>query len=404
MDRIPFNRPHVVGTERDYIDAAIATGHLSGNGAFGDRCTTWLREIHGSHTAMLTPSATGALEMMALLLELDPGDEVIMPSFAFVSCANAFALRGAVPVFVDIGAGDHNLDPEQVAAAVTSRTRAVLALHYAGVSCDMRALSALCRDLDLVLLEDAAHALLAQDTDGRTLGGIGAMAALSFHETKNLHCGEGGALLVNDARYAARAEVLQEKGTNRSRFFRGQVDKYTWVDLGSSYLLSEINAAFLWGQFERAREITERRGKVWREYQVGLSDLAGDGRLSLPVAMGNAHSFGVSVTDGRERDGLIRHLDRLGIHATFHYVPLHSSIGGRRLGRAHGRLPRTAAISERLVRLPLWIDLQDDQIGRVIEGLLSYGPLLRASPLTDALEGGAPRPPMNHQTEGRNPG
>lgn len=375
---IPFNRPHTVGTEFGYISDAIERGQLSGNGAYAQQCTDLLADMTRSARVLLTPSCTAALEMMALLTEVGEGDEVILPSFTFVTSANAFALRGATPVFVDIRPDTLNLDERQVEAAITERTKAIVAVHYAGVGCDMSALADIAARHGLALLEDAAQGICSTHGTGdaaRPLGSFGALGALSFHETKNVHCGEGGALLINDDAFAERAEILQEKGTNRSRFFRGQVDKYTWVDLGSSFLLSEINAAFLWAQLLHAEEITRRRLAIWDRYHEAFADLEAEGLLRRPVvsadAQHNAHMYYVLVEDVAKRDAIIRFLGERGVRAVFHYVPLHEAPAGRRLGRAHGDLPVTLDAGERLLRLPLWPDLGDAEVDHVIDAVRS---------------------------------
>lgn len=373
--KIPFNRPHAVGSEFAFIREAIENGHLSGNGAFTTRCTDRLAELTTSRRVLLTPSCTAALEMMAMLAGVGPGDEVIMPSFTFVSTANAFVLRGAVPVFVDIRPDTLNLDERLVEAAITDRTRAIMVVHYAGVSCDMDALAAIARRHDLLLLEDAAQAILSTYGAGeQPLGSIGDMGALSFHETKNITCGEGGALLLNDERWIERAEVLQEKGTNRSRFFRGHVDKYTWIDIGSSYLLSDVSAAFLWPQLLNAEQITGRRLEIWDRYHAAFAALEDEGGVRRPIVPAdcrhNAHMYYLLVSDVDERDALIARLAERGVHAVFHYVPLHEAPAGLGYCRAVGDLPVTSDASDRLVRLPLWPDLDDASIELVVESVL----------------------------------
>jgi dTDP-4-amino-4,6-dideoxygalactose transaminase len=376
VPRIPFNRPHTVGTEFEYISQAIGRGHLSGNGAFTTQCSERLVELTGAARVLLTPSCTAALEMMALLAEVEPGDEVIMPSFTFVTTANAFVLRGAVPVFVDVRPDTLNLDERLVEAAITERTKGIMAVHYAGVGCDMAALQAIADRHGLLLFEDAAQGILSTyGPDERPLGGIGDMGALSFHETKNVTCGEGGALLLSEERFAERAEILQEKGTNRSRFFRGQVDKYTWVDLGSSYLLSEASAAFLWAQLLHAEEITRKRLEIWDTYHVAFAELEADGLVRRPIVPDdcrhNAHMYYLLAPDVDQRDALIARLDERGVHAVFHYVPLHEAPAGQQFCRAAGDLPVTLDVSARLLRLPLWPDLDEASIARVVEGVLA---------------------------------
>ena len=369
---IPFNKPHATGREFAYIQQAIDAGHLSGNGPFDRRCGAWLEERIGCRRAFLTASGTSALEMAALLAGVGPGDEVVMPSFTFVSSASAVALRGATPVFVDVRPDTLNLDERAVADAVTERTRAIMPVHYAGVGCAMGELTAIAERHGLVVIEDAAHGIMAS-WDGRPLGSFGALGCLSFHETKNLTCGEGGALLVNDDTLVERAEVVQEKGTDRSRFFRGEVDRYTWVDLGSSFLASEINSAFLWAQFDEAERITADRMRIWRGYHERLEPLERDGLLRRPVvpaeAEHNAHMYYVLLPDRAARDALIADMSARGVHTVFHYVPLHSSPAGERLGRVSGPLPVTDDVSGRLVRLPLWPDLTEEQVEHVCHAL-----------------------------------
>lgn len=365
---IPFNRPYATGRETDYIQRAIEAGRLAGGGPFTRRCQEVVERLTGCRRALLTHSATGALEMAALLAGIEPGDEVIMPSFTFVSTANAFVLRGAVPVFVDIRADTLNLDERLVEKALSSRTRAIVAVHYAGVGCEMEELERIAAGRGLTLIEDAAQGVLSRHR-GRALGSIGACAALSFHETKNLSSGEGGALLVNDEAWVERAEVLWEKGTNRSRFFRGEVDRYTWVDLGSSFLMSDLAAAFLYAQLEEAEPITAARLAIWRRYHQALAPLEAEGLLRRPVvpaqARHNGHLYYVLVADTETRDGLIGALKSAGIQAVFHYVPLHSSPAGSRFGRPAGQLPETDRASATLLRLPLWVGMTPGDVERV---------------------------------------
>jgi dTDP-4-amino-4,6-dideoxygalactose transaminase len=369
---IPFNRPYATGRECDYIREAIASAHLSGDGLFTRRCHAWLEERVGVRRALLTHSCTAALEMAALLTIVQPGDEVVMPSYTFVSTANAFVLRGAVPVFVDIRPDTLNLDEQRVADAVTSRTKGIVAVHYAGVPCEMDEIAAVARLHDLVVIEDAAQAL-GSTYRSRPAGTLGAMAATSFHETKNVISGEGGALLINDPALVPRAEIIREKGTDRSRFLRGDVDKYSWVDVGSSFLPSEITAAFLWAQLEVADRIAAARLETWRTYYEALADLERRERIRRPVVpehcRHNAHMFYVLVNDRVDRAIVLRHLNANGINAVFHYVPLHSSPAGRQYGRPTGKLPHTETLSERLIRLPLWVGLQPSDIARIVETL-----------------------------------
>jgi dTDP-4-amino-4,6-dideoxygalactose transaminase len=367
---IPFNRPYATGAEFDYIREAIANGHVSGNGPFTRRCTEQLEQELGSGRVLLTHSCTGALEMAALLAEVEPGDEVIVPSFAFPSLTNAIALRGGVPVFVDIRADTLNLDERLVEGAITARTRVLAPIDYAGVGCEMEPLSALAQTHDLLVIEDAAQGFGASYR-GRPVGVLADLACISFHETKNVMCGEGGALLVNRPEWVERAEVIQEKGTNRSKFFRGEVDKYTWVDLGSSYVVSDISAAFLWAQLQREREITARRIAIWDAYHQALETLERMERLRRPIVPDhcshNAHMYYVLLAPGSAREKFIQRLAERGVSAVSHYVPLHSSPAGMRYGRVHGSLDITNDVSERLVRLPLWVEMSDRDIARVTE-------------------------------------
>ena len=377
---IPFNRPCLVGKEFEYMRAALDQGHLSGNGPFTKRCSRWLELHTGSVKALMTHSCTAALEMAALLLACGPGDEVIMPSFAFVSTANAFVLRGATPVFVDVRPETMTIDPELVERAVTPRTKAIVALHYAGVACDMDALSDIAARHAIAIVEDAAQAIFSSYR-GKPLGGIGTFGALSFHETKNVISGEGGALLINDPRYVDRAEILWEKGTDRNQFFRGAVDKYTWVDVGSSFLPSELICAFLQAQLESAQQLTSIRLGLWRTYHSAFEELEAAERLRRPIVPDdcghNAHMYYLLIGQGIERAKVLATLNEAGIGAVFHYVPLHSSPAGRRCGRAVGSFAVTDDVAGRLIRLPLWPDLSVQQIDAVIDGV--SGALARAS-------------------------
>ena len=368
IERIPFNRPQAVGAELDYVLDAIARAELASNGRFSERCAAWLEERTGARKALLVHSATAALEMTAILLELEPGDEVIMPSFTFVSTANAVALRGAIPVFVDVRPDTLNIDEGVIEDAITPRTKAVVAVHYAGVPCEMDAISEVAQRHGLIVVEDAAQALTST-YKGRAAGALGDAAAISFHETKNLHCGEGGALLVRRSDWVERAVVLRDKGTNRNRFLRGEVDKYSWVDLGSSYGLGELSAAFLWAQLERAEEVLADRRLAWYAYHERLAPLEAEGLLRRPIIPDhvdhNAHLYYVLVRDLEERNRVIHELDRRGVHAIFHYVPLHSAPAGRQLGRTHGELRETEAAADRLLRLPLWYRMPAEAVDRV---------------------------------------
>lgn len=370
---IPFNRPHITGHEFERIQEAIDNRHLSGNGPFTARCQTWIERTLDVPRALLTHSCTGALEMAAILIDAAPGDEIIMPSFTFVSTANAFALRGATPVFVDIRPDTLNLDERLVEAAVTPRTRAIVAVHYGGVSCDMDALGTIAGRHGLAVVEDAAQAVLAR-WNGRPLGSIGDLAALSFHETKNVSAGEGGALLVNSDRFLARAEIVWEKGTDRSRFYRGEVDKYSWRDLGSSYQPSEISAAFLWAQLEEADRITRARLSVWDSYHRAFEELEREGLVRRPVVPRgcdhNAHLYYLLLPNGRSRAALLAALAAQGVNAIFHYVPLHGSPAGQRFGRIAGSMRETESTSERLIRLPLWSDMTAEDVTYVAEQVI----------------------------------
>jgi len=376
--RIPFNKPYMTGRELTYIAEAHANGHLAGNGEFSNRCSRWLEGRTGSKRALLTHSCTAALEMAAILSGVGQGDEVIMPSFTFVSTANAFALRGATPVFVDVRGDTLNIDESQIEDAITPRTKAIVAVHYAGVACEMDAIVDIAQRHGLLVIEDAAQGLLSKYRN-RPLGSFGSLAALSFHETKNIISGEGGALLINDEQFVERAEIIWEKGTDRSLFFRGQVDKYTWVDLGSSYLPGEIVAAFLWAQMEDADSITARRLGIWNTYHAALEILETDGTARRPIipaeCIHNAHMYYLLLKDLDARAGFIRRLEGRGIRPVFHYVPLHSSPYGRRVGRIHGTLPNTEMVSDGLVRLPFWVGIEeslDEIVDAVREGVRGF--------------------------------
>ncbi|MBS0477401.1 MAG: dTDP-4-amino-4,6-dideoxygalactose transaminase [Proteobacteria bacterium] len=361
---IPFNKPYMTGKELWNIAQAHANGHLAGDGTFTKQCSRWLEARTGATKALLTHSCTAGLEMAAMLADLSPGDEVIMPSYTFVSTANAFVLRGVVPVFVDIRRDTLNIDETLIESAITGRTRAIVPVHYAGVGCEMDAIMAIAQRHQLLVIEDAAQAVMA-GYRGRPLGAIGHMGALSFHETKNIISGEGGALLVNGTDFAERAEIIREKGTNRSQFFRGQVDKYTWVDVGSSYLPSELVAAFLWAQMDEAETITRRRLAIWDTYHNAFAEAEAAGLLRRPVVPEhcghNAHMYYLLLPDLGRRTAFIDRLRKVGINCVFHYIPLHSAPAGKRLGRSHGELPVTVELADRLVRLPLWLGLEDQQ-------------------------------------------
>ena len=370
--QVPFNKPYMTGKELWYISQAHASGHLAGDGKFTKKCSAWLERRMGSQKALLTHSCTAALEMAAILADIQPGDEVIMPSYTFVSTANAFVLRGGVPVFVDIRPDTLNIDETRIEAAITPRTKAIIPVHYAGVGCEMDTIMDIARRHDLLVIEDAAQGIMST-YKGRPLGSIGHMAALSFHETKNIISGEGGALLINDPRFVERAEIIREKGTNRSQFFRGQVDKYTWTDFGSSYLPSELVSAFLSAQMDEADAITRRRLDIWDAYHRAFEPIETQGRVRRPVVTDscthNAHMYYLLLPDLARRTRFISQLKESGIGAVFHYVPLHSSPFGRTAARSHGNMAVTDALSDRLVRLPLWVGLEDQQTA-VIDKIL----------------------------------
>jgi dTDP-4-amino-4,6-dideoxygalactose transaminase len=378
-ERIPFNRPYMTGKELDYIKQAESGGMLSGDGPFTKRCHQWLEHRTGSAKVLLTHSCTAALEMGALLADIQPGDEVIMPSYTFVSTANAFVLRGGIPVFVDIREDTLNLDERLIEAAITPRTKAIAPVHYAGVACEMDVIMEIARRHGLKVVEDAAQGVMST-YKGRALGSIGDMGAYSFHETKNVISGEGGALLVNDPALALRAEIIREKGTDRSRFFRGEVDKYTWQEVGSSFLPGELTAAFLWAQFEEAQRITTQRLVLWEHYHQALEPLEARGLLRRPVVprecQHNAHMYYVLLAPEIDRQSVLVMLKDAGINAVFHYVPLHSSPAGQRYGRVHGSMEMTDRQSERLVRLPLWLGLTSEMQERVIRSLFDITDVL----------------------------
>lgn len=371
---IPFNKPYLCGKELTNIAQAHAQGQLAGDGSFTRQCQSWLEQHTGSRKALLTHSCTAALEMSAILADIQPGDEVIMPSYTFVSTANAFVLRGGVPVFVDIRSDTLNINERLIEAAITSRTKAIVPVHYAGVACEMDTIMDIARRHNLLVIEDAAQSILSR-YKGHPLGSIGHLGCLSFHETKNVIAGEGGALLVNHACFAERAEIIREKGTNRSQFFRDQVDKYTWVDIGSSYLPGEIIAAFLWAQMEAAESITQRRRDIWCQYHEALAPLEAAGLLRRPVipdsCRHNAHMYYILLKSLKQRTAVISKLKERGIHAVFHYVPLHSSPAGRKYGRGSGELKNTEKLADCLLRLPLWIEMTAEQQAEVVEVLSS---------------------------------
>ena len=357
---IPFNKPYLTGKELHYISEAHARGQLAGDGYFTKKCNAWLEEKTGCHKALLTHSCTAALEMAAILADIQPGDEVIMPSYTFVSTANAFVLRGGVPVFVDIREDTLNIDERLIEAAITPHTKAIVPVHYAGVACEMDTIMAIARKHNLLVIEDAAQGVMAT-YKGYPLGSIGDLGCYSFHETKNIISGEGGALLINNPAFADRAEIIREKGTNRSQFFRAQVDKYTWVDIGSSYLPGELIAAFLWAQMEDADAITAKRLEIWNHYHQAFEGLEASGRLRRPVVPDdcehNAHMYYLLLRGIDDRSRFISIMKEKGVGCVFHYVPLHSSRFSCDQFQSAPSLPLTVSISEKLVRLPFWLNL-----------------------------------------------
>ncbi|HPJ02038.1 MAG TPA: dTDP-4-amino-4,6-dideoxygalactose transaminase [Candidatus Limiplasma sp.] len=369
---IPFNKPPVLGTELAYLEQAMQNRRLSGDGPFTRRCSAWIEARTGSPKALLTTSCTHALELAALLLDIAPGNEVILPSFTFPSTAAAFALRGARLVFVDIRPDTMNLDENLIEAAVTNRTKAIVPVHYAGVSCEMDAILDIARRYRLAVVEDAAQAVTST-YHGQALGSIGDIGCFSFHESKNFSMGEGGAILLQNQEIADRAEILREKGTDRSRFFRGETDRYTWLELGSSYLPSELNAAFLLAQLEQADAITKNRMHSWNQYFAGLEGLRDQGRFELPTVpegcTHNAHMFYIKLKDGDERTRMIAHLKQRGILSVFHYIPLYSSQAGLRHGRFNGEDRYTTRESQRLLRLPLYYGLTEKDCARVVQAV-----------------------------------
>jgi dTDP-4-amino-4,6-dideoxygalactose transaminase len=375
MIQIPFNRPALIGKEFEYIQQAIDAMHISGDGAFTKKCHALLESTLGVPKVLLTTSCTHALEMAALLLEIHPGDEVIFPSFTFVSTVNAFVLRGVRPIFVDIRPDTLNLNENLVERFITPRTRAIVVVHYAGVGCEMDAILDIATRHNLSVIEDNAHGLFGK-YKGRYLGTFGSLATQSFHETKNISCGEGGALLINDPEYVDRAEIIREKGTNRSRFFRGLIDKYSWVDIGSSYLPSDILAAFLFAQLEAYEQIQENRKRIWDFYQEHLSEWAQDHRVRLPIIPTHCdqpyHMFFLLLPSLETRQELIAQLKARGILAVFHYLPLHLSDMGKQFGGKVGDCPVTEDVSDRLLRLPLYNDLNESDQNKVVEAIFEY--------------------------------
>jgi len=370
---IPFNKPAYLPIETDYIQEVLQKGHLSGDGDFTKKSNALLERLFGTGKALLTTSCTHALELSALLLDIKPGDEVIIPSFTFVSTVNAFVLRGAKPIFSDIRSDTLNMDESKLEDLITPKTKAVVPVHYAGVGCEMDVILEIARRHNIEVIEDNAHGL-AGKYKGKNLGTFGSMATQSFHETKNISCGEGGALLINDPAYIERAEIIREKGTNRSRFFRGQVDKYTWVDMGSSYLPSEILAAVLFAQLENVQKIQQRRGEIWIRYQNELSAWAEESGVRLPLIPSHCeqpyHMFYMLMSSLEHRTRFISLLKEKGIMSVFHYLPLNTSDMGIKFGSKAGDCPVTEDVSDRLVRLPLFFNMTNDEQSRVVEEIL----------------------------------
>lgn len=372
---IPFNKPPFVGKELKYIEEAVNCHKLCGDGQFTKKCNDYLEKITKSEKVLLTTSCTHAIEMAAILADIGPGDEVIMPSYTFVSSANAFVLRGARAVFVDIRPDTMNIDENLIEAAITDKTKAIVPVHYAGVSCEMDAILDIAQRHQLSVIEDAAQGIMST-YKGKILGTIGDYGCYSFHETKNISMGEGGALLIRDAENIEKAEIIREKGTNRSKFFRGEIDKYSWVEQGSSYLPSELNAAYLWGELEAAEIIYEDRMRSWNTYWTQLSPLAGRGCIELPFVpehcVHNAHMFYIKTRDLEERTKLIQYLKEHEIGAVFHYIPLHSAEAGKRFGRFHGEDRFTTKESERLLRLPMYYNMKPEDIDTTVKRILEF--------------------------------
>ena len=372
---ISFNVPPYVGKEKEYVSQAIDNHKICGDGEFTKKCSAWIEEKTGTEKALLTTSCTHATEMAALLCDIQPGDEIIMPSYTFVSTADAFVLRGAKVGFVDIRPDTMNIDEKKIEAAITKKTKAIVPVHYAGVSCEMDTIMDIARRHNLCVIEDAAQGVMSR-YKGKALGTIGDFGCYSFHETKNYSMGEGGALLIKNADMIESAEILREKGTNRSKFFRGQIDKYTWVNYGSSYLPSELNAAYLWAELEEADKVNENRLASWNHYYEGLSELSEQGKIDLPVVPEgcehNAHMFYIKAKDLEERTRLISFMKEQGVGCVFHYIPLHSAPAGRKFGRFYGEDVYTTRESERLMRLPMYYGLEAEQIDYVIEKIKEF--------------------------------
>ena len=373
---IPFNKPPYTGNEEQYVLESIKSSKISGDGDFTKRCHKWFEEKLQCKKVLLTTSCTHALEMAAILIDIREGDEVIMPSYTFVSTANAFVLRGAKIVFVDIRPDTMNIDEAKIEAAITKKTKVIVPVHYAGVSCEMDTIMDIALKYNLFVVEDAAQGMMSS-YKGKPLGTIGHFGAFSFHETKNFtSAGEGGLLIINDKKFIERAEIIREKGTNRSLFFRGQVDKYSWVDIGSSYLMNDVSAAYLYGNIEKSEEITQERLKVWNKYYSGLNHLEANGYISLPSVpkncIHNAHMFYLKVKNLEERTGLLKHLKTNDILSVFHYIPLHSSVAGVEFGRFSGDDEFTTKASEQLIRLPMYFGIHENETKKVVSKIIQF--------------------------------
>ena len=375
MEEIPFNKPYLTGKELENIVLAKEYGQLAGDGVFTQKCSNWIEESTGCYKALLTHSCTAALEMAAILIRTSPGDEIIMPSYTFVSTANAFVLRGGIPVFVDIRSDTLNIDETLIESAITSKTKAIVPVHYAGEACDMDVIMNIANRHNLIVIEDAAQSVNAS-YNGKALGSIGHLGCYSFHETKNIISGEGGALLINDHSFANRAEIIREKGTNRSLFFRGQVDKYTWVDIGSSYLPGELIAAFLLAQMLKAKDITQKRIDIWNKYHASFQNSDMIDNIGLPTVPSNcahnAHMYYLLLPNLNKRASFIGYMKERNINCVFHYVPLHTSPQGKKVGVCSGRLDVSSDVANRIVRLPIWVGLSSQEQKRIIESTLSY--------------------------------
>ncbi|MFH1612339.1 MAG: dTDP-4-amino-4,6-dideoxygalactose transaminase [bacterium] len=373
--KIPFNKPFIIGKEIDYINQSVLNGHISGDGFFTKKCHALLEKKLKASKILLTTSCTAALEMAAILCEICPGDEVILPSFTFVSTVNAFYTRGAKPVFVDIHPNTLNIDETKIEKAITEKTKIIVPVHYAGIGCNMDAITKIANQYNLFVVEDAAQGVNAKYKD-KYLGTIGDLGAYSFHETKNFICGEAGAIVINNEKFIERAEIIREKGTNRSKFFRGEIDKYTWVDIGSSYLPSDILAAFLYAQLEKMDKITNARQKIFEYYYQSLTTLVEKGYLTVPTipqeCKNNYHLFYIILENEKKRDALMSYLKNNGILSVFHYIPLHLSPVGEKIGYKKGQLPITESISKRLLRLPFYYDLKKEEQKEVVEKIYNF--------------------------------